>query len=477
MRERIDFTPDYGIKAAQSIIKVLGVGGGGGNAVKHMYKEGIIGVDFMISNTDRNALEANPIPLKLVLGESGLGAGADPKVGCQLAMESRDRIIDFIGADTKMLFITAGMGKGTGTGAAPVVAEIAKEMGILTIAVVTLPFRFEGATPATFAEAGVAELKKHVDSLIVIKNQNIIKYYNDEEVDKAFGYVDDVLKNAVKCIAELITVNLEQNIDFNDINSILKNSGSAMLGVAEASGENRIKDVLFGVLRCPLLTEEHVTGAKNFLFSISYGSEQKLRISELQQLTECFEKLNSRNSHVIWGRNEDPTLGDKIKLSVIISNYSTNNVEFGSIGDLQSMFEGEKQQGSVIVDRGSNIFTPETNPLNNNDFRSSKNEIEDFGFLNKEDSAPIGSRVTEPELAGVPVDAGFLSAGPQMIRSTYEPKYEDDNQFAFLIDKPAVLRERQENKEDFQDKALLHNHAPSFMRINDLDDFFKNLPD
>jgi cell division protein FtsZ len=375
-----------------------------------------------------------------------------------------------------MLFITAGMGKGTGTGAAPVVAEIAKEMGILTIAVVTMPFRFEGAIPATYAEAGITELKKHVDSLIVIKNQNIIKCYNDEEVDKAFGYVDDVLKNAVKCIAELITVNLEQNIDFNDINSILKNSGSAMLGVAEASGENRIKDVLFGVLRCPLLTEEHVTGAKNFLFSISYGSEQKLRISELQQLTECFEKLNSRNSHVIWGRNEDPTLGAKIKLSVIISNYSTNNnKEFSSIGELQSMFEDEKREGSFIVDKGSDIFTSEVKPLTDNDFHTPKNEIKDFDFLNKDDFGRTGSHVAKPEFAEMQVDAGFLS-GPQMIRSTYEPKYEDDNQFAFLIDKPAVLRERQENKEDFQDKALQHNHAPSFMR-NDLADFFNNLPD
>ena len=176
MREKIDFMPDYGTRYTQSIIKVIGVGGGGGNAAKHMYKEGIVGVDFLICNTDQNALEASPIPSKLVLGESGLGAGANPEVARQLALDSKEQIMEFIGKETKMLFITAGMGKGTGTGAAPVVAEIAKEMGILTIAVVTLPFRFEGTTSAQFADVGVAELRKHVDSLIIIKNQNIIKY-------------------------------------------------------------------------------------------------------------------------------------------------------------------------------------------------------------------------------------------------------------------------------------------------------------
>jgi cell division protein FtsZ len=175
MRERIDFNPDYGSKTTQSIIKVMGVGGGGGNAAKHMYKEGIIGVDFLICNTDRNALEASPIPSKLVMGESGLGAGANPEVARKLAVDSREQIMELIGSETKMLFITAGLGKGTGTGAAPVVAEIAKEMGILTIAVVTLPFKFEGTQSAQFAEAGVVELTKHVDSLSMITTQNIIK--------------------------------------------------------------------------------------------------------------------------------------------------------------------------------------------------------------------------------------------------------------------------------------------------------------
>ena len=476
MREKINFMPDYGSKATQSIIKVIGVGGGGGNAVKHMYKEGIIGVDFLICNTDRNALEASPIPSKLILGESGLGAGANPEVARRFALESREQIIEFIGTDTKMLFITAGLGKGTGTGAAPVVAEIAKELGILTIAVVTLPFKFEGTTSSQFAEFGMAELKKHVDSLIIIKNQNIIKFYNDEELDKAFGYADDVLKNAVKCIAELITVNLEQNIDFNDISSIMRNSGAAMLGIAEASGENRINEVIEGVLRCPLLTEEHISNARNFLFSISYGSEQKLRIFELEKLTDKFEELKSQHSHVIWGRSEDPTLGNKIKLSVIISKYDTADIKvFDTIDPVDNLFEGDKQPDATIIDAGTVPYSPSA-PINMRPIIIDEVEVKPvreenvFEFLNEPEAS-----VTRREVVTEPF-VGFV-AGPQKIRSTYEPKYEDDNQFTVLVETPAIQRLRQENKEDFQEKAIQNNRAPSFAIEDDLHDFFKNLPD
>jgi len=217
MREKITFNANYGTKANSSLIKVIGVGGGGGNAVKHMYTDGIVGVDFLICNTDRQALENNHVPSKLVLGESGLGAGANPAVARELAVNSKEKIRTFLGEETRMLFITAGMGKGTGTGAAPVVAEIAKEMGILTIGVVTYPFDFEGANRQLQATQGIEELKKHVDSLLIIKNQNIMKYYSDATLSTGFAHADDVLKNAVKCIAELITVHADQNVDFNDI--------------------------------------------------------------------------------------------------------------------------------------------------------------------------------------------------------------------------------------------------------------------
>jgi cell division protein FtsZ len=414
-----------------------------------------------------------------------LGAGANPEVARQLALDSKEQIIEFIGKETKMLFITAGMGKGTGTGAAPVVAEIAKEMGILTIAVVTLPFRFEGTTSAQFAEVGVAELRKYVDSLIIIKNQNIIKYYHDEELDKAFGYADDVLKNAVQCIAELITVNLEQNIDFNDICSIMKQSGAAMLGIAEASGEDRIDKVIEGVLRCPLLTEEHISNARNFLFSISYGSEQKLRICELETLTDKFEELKSKNSHVIWGRSEDPALGNKIKLSVIISKYDTADIkQYGAVGNIDTIFEGDKQLDAQIVDKGTTTSSTSSpinmEPLikdesaNIKEIVSIKKDDDDLEFLNRSDVYQSKRVVAEPILVSSHV--GFAS-GPQQIGSTYDPKYEDDNQFSFLVETPAIQRLRQENKEDFQDKAIQDNHSPSFILEDDMHEFFKNLPD
>jgi cell division protein FtsZ len=478
MRERIDFTPDYGDKATQSIIKVIGVGGGGGNAVKHMYKEGIIGIDFLICNTDRSALESSPIPSKLVLGESGLGAGANPDVARKLAIDSRDHLIDFIGTETKMLFITAGLGKGTGTGAAPVVAEIAKEMNILTIAVVTLPFRFEGSISAQFAEAGVNELRKHVDSLIIIKNQNIIKHYNDEELDKAFGYADDVLKNAVKCIAELITINSEQNVDFNDIHSIMKNSGAAMLGIAEASGENRIDEVLESVLRCPLLTEENISNARNFLFSISYGSEKKLRIRELEILTDKFEELKSKNCHVIWGRNEDPTLGDKIKLSVIISKYSSEMVEINPIEPVTDMYEGDKQPNVQQIDKGSTSSSssaPMNMQPNIEDNKNDAKNDDEFGFLKNQNSENTIQK--EVRIATLVEIESEFNAGPQQLKSFADPQYEDDVQFKFLTETPRITQLRQENKIDFQDMAVQNNPAPSLKIDDDLHEFFKSLPD
>jgi cell division protein FtsZ len=413
------------------------------------------------------------------LGESGLGAGANPEVARRLAVESRDQLIDFIGTETKMLFITAGLGKGTGTGAAPVVAEIAKEMGILTIAVVTLPFKFEGSISAQFAEAGVNELRKHVDSLIIIKNQNIIKYYNDEELDKAFGYADDVLKNAVKCIAEMITINSEQNVDFNDIQSIMKDSGAAMLGIAEANGDNRIDEALAGVLRCPLLTEENISNARNLLFSISYGSEKKLRICELEKLTDKFEELKSKNCHVIWGRNEDPMLGDKIKLSVIISKYSSEITEASSLEPDTNIYEGDKLKHIKQIDKGSSYFSPSAPdnmiPSSEDTPYNDKNDDDEFGFLKDKEPA----RIIQKEMVLTPhneIEAAF-NAGPQKIRSTYDPQYEDDDQFKFLIETPRITQLRQEDKIDFQDKAIQNNQTPSFKIDDDLHEFFKNLPD
>lgn len=325
MTDRIEFTPDYGPKENSNIIKVIGVGGGGSNAVKHMYSEGIVGVDFLVCNTDQGHLNKSPIPDQLLLGK-GLGAGADPEVARQFAADSKEKIKEFIGNETKMLFITAGMGKGTGTGASPVIAEVAHEMGILTIGVVTTPFRFEGKNRQKLANNGIEEMSKHVDSLIVVKNENIIKLFQDLDINKAYGQADDVLKNAVKCIAELITVDYTQNVDFNDIKTIMKDSGKAMLGLSIASGENRVEKVVDDALRCPLLDDSEISEAQNFLFFVSYGPDCPIKMSELGILTERFDDLQSENATVIWGQGEDPTLGDALKLSVIVTNFKGKDI-------------------------------------------------------------------------------------------------------------------------------------------------------
>lgn len=535
MTEKKLFEPDYGTKSSSSIIKVIGIGGGGGNAVKHMYKDGIQGVEFLICNTDRLALERNPIPEKLVLGESGLGAGANPEVARKLAEESKEAIIKFIGPDTKMLFLTAGMGKGTGTGATPIIAQIARDLGILSVAVVTEPFAFEGEVATKLAEEGIKELKKHVDSLIIVKNQNILKYYNDLDFDTAFGYADDVLKNAVKCIAELITINLDQNIDFNDIKSIMENSGPAMLGLAEAEGEDRVKKVVEGALSCPLLSGEHITNAKNFLFSLSYGPSQKFTINEFDELTQLLSELRSHNAKVIWGRTEDKSLENKIKLAVIVTNYAVDeskiitNIGTGSVsilGDQETITTPLYQQESDTsvfhesqIDDEIPVSNPITFDLDPNDTSKQTYKEDPLGFLNQPKAQiNIGSQIQNQESSysspntiqpsrivqennpqsSTPQSYNHQSAhntqrndfdypdlltttfdfnikAPQRVKVNADPRFENDITFQDLYNTPAVQRLRNENLVDFAEKRS-YNAYP-FELEDDMPNILKDNPD
>ncbi|MEG1555455.1 MAG: cell division protein FtsZ [Bacteroidales bacterium] len=496
MRDKIEFTPDYGTKENSSIIKVIGVGGGGGNAVKHMYSEGIVGVDFLVCNTDYQALAHNAVPSKLVLGESGLGAGANPDVARELAMASREQIVQFIGNETKMLFITAGMGKGTGTGAAPVIAQIAQEMGILTIGVVTFPFKFEGEVRAKHADTGINELKKYVDSLIVVKNQNIIKYYNDEDLDEAFGYADDVLKNAVKCIAELITVNAYQNIDFNDIQTVMKNSGPAMLGLAVASGENRIEKVVEEA-PCPLLNEDVITNAKNFLFFISYGSDNKLKMSELELLTEKFDHLKNQNSDVIWGRAKDDSLGDAVKLSVIITNYNTEEkqpiINTIPVENVEPITIEAQKIAERVVDDFDNFLDTKNPVTENTPVESQKDAKRIFDFIDdKKDNTHKSMEVENNfnsrdrqisqnsyqrtyETVGANPITTTMGYQPQMVRNDHDPRYENNDFFGELINTPAILRKRQDNQNELQTMTI--NQQPNLEMEDDMHIFFKDIPD
>lgn len=487
MRDRIDFTPDYGTKQNNSIIKVIGVGGGGGNAVKHMYSDGIVGVDFLICNTDEQALRNNVVPSKLVLGDTGLGAGANPEIGRELAEHSIERIKEFIGDETQMLFITAGMGKGTGTGAAPVVAKVAHDMGILTIGVVTFPFKFEGKKREQYAEAGIAEMEKYVDSLIVVKNQKIMKYYGDEGVDEGFGHADDVLKNAVKCIAELITVNADQNIDFNDIKAIMQKSGHAMLGLAEAEGPNRIDQVVTDALNCPLLSEDVITKAQNFLFFISYGPDDNLKISELEALTEQFDKLKTSESDVIWGRAKDDSLGSKVRLSVIITNYEHENQEVKK--EVTMVEPAQPVQPELSDVHKDDDFAAFFNPAQSAQ-RAAVNEVDDiFANANMVQQPVMNVQQVMPQAGGFgeqfpqaatnfepvmvaesPAMDMMQQSGPQQIgHNAY--RYEDNDFFNDLVNTPAILRGKRQ--EDLEAQQNRHN----FDLDNDMSDFFKDIPD
>ena len=488
MREKINFTPDYGQKADTSIIKVIGVGGGGGNAVKHMYEEGIEGVNFLICNTDRGALESNLVPSQLVLGDTGLGAGADPNKARELAYATKDKLIDFIGKETKMLFITAGMGKGTGTGAAPVVAEIAKEMGILTIAVVTYPFKFEGEPVARKADSGIAELRKHVDSLIVVKNQNIIKYYNDEDMDAAFGYADDVLKNAVKCIAELITKNAEQNVDFNDVCTIMRESGEAMLGLAEASGENRVDEVVKNALSCPLLQEELITSAKSMLFFVNYG---KITVSEFEKLTDKLEELQNQDSTVIWGRKKDESLGDAIKLSVIVTRYTGQKAPKKEMSpqDSNDNTDGPKTHWweEVWGPKDQQSQDTEIVDINNINKNTDTNKNDDpFGWIsqNQQSQPTVVDTHTQsvPTVQPHPVDMQPTMPSrpgqPQMISDNNDPRFEDNEQFRELVQTPAILRSQANGNAIGMTATMVSQRSFNFNAVeDDLHDFLSSNPD
>ena len=377
MTETINFTPDFGAKENSSEIKVIGVGGAGSNAVQHMYAEGIQGVDYLVCNTDKCHLNACKIQEKLLLG-NGLGAGSVPEVARELAAKSEDKIKEFIGENTKMLFIAAGMGKGTGTGASPVVAKVAKEMGILTVGVVTEPFRIEGKRRKIAAEQGIEEMSKHVDTLIVVNNQNLMKHYSTMEIDEAYAQVDDVLKNAVKCIAEIITVTNVQNVDFNDVKTIMQNSGKAMLGIATAEGEDRVQKVLDDVLNCPLLDNADISDAKNLLFFVTYGPNKKITMGELEILQDRFDDLQADNVNLIWGHGLDESLGESIKLSLVVTNFNSNQ---------------EKEKEIIINAAGETIVTSETEIMQPNVPEEKINEIE----TGKTDGFPFENTTPQPQ--------------------------------------------------------------------------------
>jgi len=311
-------------KESSSIIKVIGVGGGGSNAVNYMFKQQIKGVDFIICNTDNQSLQISPVPTKIQLGLSltqGLGAGAIPEVGRNAAIENIEEIKSILGNNTRMVFITAGMGGGTGTGAAPVIAQIAKEMGILTVGIVTIPFQFEGKKRRIQADEGLETMRKSVDTLLVINNDKLREMYGNLTLASAFSNADEVLNTAARGIAEMISVTGLINVDFNDVNTVLKDSGVAIMGSASAEGENRARVAVEKALASPLLNDNNIVGAKFVLLNITYGT-QEVTMDEISEITDFIQEEAGSSADVIWGHGFDESLGDKVAVTVIATGFN-----------------------------------------------------------------------------------------------------------------------------------------------------------
>ena len=324
------------LKDKSSIIKVIGVGGGGGNAVNHMYKQGIAGVDFIICNTDSQALESSPIPNKVQLGSSlteGRGAGSMPLVGMNSAIESIDDVKDLLGSNTKMVFITAGMGGGTGTGASPIICQAAKELGILTVGIVTTPFNFEGKRRKQQADEGLAALKEHVDTLLVISNDKLRQMYGNLTLSSAFAEADNILATAAKGIAEIITVPGYINVDFEDVKTVMQNSGVAIMGSASSEGEGRAYKAVQAALNSPLLNDNDIEGARYILLNITSGSQEVL-MDEVSEITDYIQNQAGLTADIIWGNCHDESLGNKISVTLIATGFQTKTNRIEKMGSV-----------------------------------------------------------------------------------------------------------------------------------------------
>ena len=334
-------------KESPCIIKVVGVGGGGGNAINHMYREGIHEVTYVVCNTDKKALDDSPVPNHLQLGKDGLGAGNNPAVGRQRAEESIDDIRDMLNDGTRMVFITAGMGGGTGTGAAPVIAQCAKDAGILTVGIVTIPFKFEGNKKINQALDGVEEIAKHVDALLVINNERLREIYPELTVINAFAKADDTLSIAAKSIAEIITMHGIMNLDFQDVTTVLKDGGVAIMSTGYGEGENRVTKAIDEALNSPLLNNNDIFNSKKVLMNINFCADQdqdSLMMEEIGEVDSFMAKFR-RNVETKWGLATDSSLGGKVKITLLATGFGLQNVP-----GVQGIVD-QKEQEKTATDR------------------------------------------------------------------------------------------------------------------------------
>ena len=366
-----------------SIIKVMGVGGGGSNAVKHMFNMGIKDVEFVVCNTDAQALKSSPVPSKLQIGTQiteGLGAGANPEIGREAALESREEIRDLLNVNTKMLFITAGMGGGTGTGAAPVIAQISRELGILTVGIVTSPFLLEGPVKNKAARDGIAELKSNCDIVLIVANDKLRQVYGKLKLSEALSKADDVLSTAASSIAEIITKEGYVNVDFKDVNTVMKNAGTAVMGSFIADGEEKGIVAVEGALESPLLENRDISGARHILLNISYAEEPEMEMFD--DILHLVGERSGNNANIIWGMGEDTALeGDQIKVTIIATGFD-NEDESEVRYDLGSNKVNASQQTSL-------------NQLGNKPKGNVRNEQEESSNHNSSTASRLQSRNQE----------------------------------------------------------------------------------
>lgn len=360
-----------------SIIKVIGVGGGGGNAVNYMYKQGIKDVNFVVCNTDAQALASSPVPIRVQLGETltaGRGAGNRPEKGRQSAIESLEEINTILSDNTKMVFITAGMGGGTGTGAAPIIAKAARDLGILTVGIVTIPFRFEGFTRINQAIEGIAEMEKYVDSLLIINNERLREMYGDLGLSVAFSKADDVLAIAAKGIAEIITVHGRVNVDFADVETVMRNSGVAVMGSSSSEGEHRAIDAIEAALTSPLLNNNKIMGATNVLLNITSG-EKEITMDELRSITDYVQSMVGDSASIIWGSVFDETMGEKVNVTIVATGFGTDTF-------VQNMTEKQQKVTRVMLNEdGESMGEPMEITLSDGD---EQERVVDFGKLERD---------------------------------------------------------------------------------------------
>lgn len=468
-------------KTQSNTIKVIGVGGGGSNAVNHMFKQHINGVDFVICNTDAQALENSPIPNKIQLGAnltSGLGAGANPEIGAQAAKESLQEVQQMLNTQTKMVFITAGMGGGTGTGAAPIIAKIAKDMDILTVGIVTMPFAFEGKRRTKQAQLGIDQLRQNVDSLIVINNNKLREVYGNLGFKAGFSKADEVLSTASKGIAEVITHHYKQNIDLHDAKTVLSNSGTAIMGSAKEEGESRAKNAIVKALDSPLLNDNKITGAKNVLLLIVSGTNE-VTLDEIGEINDYIQDEAGHDANIIMGVGEDEELGDAISVTIVATGFAadqqstiTNTEVKKVIHTLEDEQKATYNFAEKTITKQPAIDTPlATNKVEEKIVHKLVEEVE-------ETKPKMDLVKTNPIIASMPVEFEEVTANPVVAEEDFiitnvvkEEKIEEEPkhiQTDLLFDLP--LNSYTEVKKDEEIKFSITNDEKP-VDVNDIEVF------